>query len=47
MKKHTLHLGVLLVLVMLLVTMSVPAFAETGDVEINVINFPDANFRAF
>lgn len=46
MKKHTLHLGVLLALVMLLVTMSVPAFAETGDVEINGINFPDANFRA-
>lgn len=46
MKKHTLHLGVLLALVMLLVTMSVPAFAETGDVEINAINFPDANFRA-
>ena len=46
MKKHTLHLGVLLALVMLLVIMSVPAFAETGDVEINVINFPDANFRA-
>ena len=46
MKKHTLHLGVLLTLVMLLVTMSVPAFAETGDVEINGINFPDANFRA-
>lgn len=45
MKKHTLHLGVLLALVMLLVTMSVPAFAETGDVEINAINFPDANFR--
>ena len=42
MKKHTLHLGVLLALVMLLVTMSVPAFAETGDVEINAINFPDA-----
>lgn len=46
MKKHTLHLGVLLALVMLLVTMSVPAFAETGDVEINAINFPDDNFRA-
>ena len=46
MKKHTLHLGVLLALVMLLVTMSVPAFAETGDVEINGTNFPDANFRA-
>ena len=46
MKKHTLHLGVLLALVMLLVTMSVPAFAETGDVEINETNFPDANFRA-
>lgn len=46
MKKHTLHLGVLLALVMLLVTMSVPAFAETGDVEIDAINFPDANFRA-
>lgn len=45
MKKHILHLGVLLALVMLLVTMSVPAFAETGDVEINAINFPDANFR--
>lgn len=45
MKKHTLHLGVLLALVMLLVTMSVPAFAETGDVEISAINFPDANFR--
>ena len=39
-------MGVLLALVMLLVTMSVPAFAETGDVEINVINFPDDNFRA-
>ena len=38
-------MGVLLALVMLLVTMSVPAFAETGDVEINAINFPDANFR--
>ena len=46
MKKHILHLGVLLALVMLLVTMSVPAFAETGDVEINGTNFPDANFRA-
>ncbi len=39
-------MGVLLALVMLLVTMSVPAFAETGDVEINGTNFPDANFRA-
>lgn len=46
MKKHTLHLGVLLALVMLLVTMSVPAFAETGDVEINETNFPDDKFRA-
>ena len=45
MKKRIL--SILLTMLMVLCTAPFTAFAETGDVEINETNFPDANFREF